>query len=104
MSYKDYRDNNRWKTMHLAGEELIRRFLLHILPKGFVRIRHYGFLANRCRKDKLAKIREVLGQVAEEAPADESGAAKNNDWPCPKCHQGQMRVYLALSPIRLTGS
>jgi rubrerythrin len=69
-----------------------------------MRIRHYGFLANRCRKEKLAKIREVLGQVAEQAPADESGAAKNNDWPCPKCRQGQMRVHLALSPIRLTAS
>ncbi len=45
LSYKDYRDNNRWKTMILSAEELLRRFLLHVLPKGLMRIRHYGFLA-----------------------------------------------------------
>jgi len=103
VSYKDYRDHDRWKIMPLSGEELIRRFLLHILPKGLMRVRHYGFLANRCRKEKLAKIREVLGQAADEAATDNSAQAKLNDWPCPKCHQGQMRVRLALSPIRLTG-
>ena len=102
--YKDYQDDDRWKTMYLAGEELIRRFLLHVLPKGLMRIRHYGFLANRCRKEKLAKIRQWLGQVAEEGVADPSTEARHNDWPCPKCHQGQMRVHLALSPIRLTGT
>jgi len=48
--YKDYRDHNRNKVMALGGEELIQRFLLHILPKGFVRICHYGFLANHCRR------------------------------------------------------
>ncbi|MCP4378306.1 MAG: IS91 family transposase, partial [bacterium] len=104
VSYKDYRDNDRWKWMQLPGEELIRRFLLHVLPKGLMRVRHYGFLANRCRKEKLAKIRELLGQVVDEAATDESAQAKKSDWPCPKCHQGQMRVRLALSPIRLTGS
>ena len=103
VSYKDYRDNDRWKTMHLPGEELIRRFLLHVLPKGLMRIRHYGFLANRCRKQKLAKIRQLLGQAPDEQAADESAQAKTNDWPCPNCHQGQMRVWLTLSPIRLTG-
>jgi hypothetical protein len=103
VSYKDYQDKNRWKTMHLPGEELIRRFLLHILPKGFVRIRHYGFLANRCRKDKLAKIRAVLGQVIEAVAAEDSEEAQTHDWPCPKCHQGQMRVFLTLSPVPLTG-
>jgi hypothetical protein len=103
VGYKDYRDNNRWKTMHLPGEELIRRFVLHILPKGLMRIRHYGFLANRCRKDKLAKIREVLGQPPREAEDEASAEAENHDWPCPKCHRGQMRVFLTLSPITLTG-
>ena len=103
VSYKDYQDNNRWKTLQLPGEELIRRFLLHVLPKGLMRIRHYGFLANRCRKDKLVKIRQWLGQIADHETSDESLQAKNNDWPCPKCHRGQMRVRLALSPIRLTG-
>jgi hypothetical protein len=104
VSYKDYQDNNRWKTMSLAGEELIRRFLLHVLPKGLMRIRHYGFLANRCRKEKLAKIREWLSQAPAEEAAETSAQAKENDWPCPKCHRGAMRVVLELPPIRLTGS
>lgn len=49
LSYKDYRDGDRRKVMTLTGEELLRRFLLHVLPKGFMRVRHFGFLANRCR-------------------------------------------------------
>jgi len=103
VSYKDYRDHDRWKTMQLPGEELIRRFLLHVLPKGLMRVRHYGYLANRCRKEKLAKIRQLLGQQADDAVAEESLQAQHNDWLCPKCHQGQMRVRMELSPIRLTG-
>ncbi len=103
VSYKDYRDHDRWKTMYLQGEELIRRFLLHVLPKGLMRVRHYGYLANRCRKEKLAKIRQLLGQQADDAAAEEPLQAQQNDWPCPKCHQGQMRVRMELSPIRLTG-
>jgi len=101
--YKDYQDGDRWKTMYLAGEELIRRFLLHVLPKGLMRIRHYGFLANRCRKEKLAKIRQALGQVVEDLVGDPSNEARSTDWLCPKCHQGQLRVQPAGSPIRLTG-
>mgnify|MGYP001811943787 CR=1 FL=1 len=103
VSYKDYRDHDRWKTMQLPGEELIRRFLLHVLPKGLMRVRHYGYLANRCRKEKLAKIRQLLGQQADDAAAEEPLQAQQNDWLCPKCHQGQMRVRMELSPIRLTG-
>ncbi len=89
--------------MQLPGEELIRRFLLHVLPKGLMRVRHYGFLANRCRKEKLAKIREWLGRPADDQSADEKREAKNNDWLCPKCHKGHMRIRLELSPTRLTG-
>jgi hypothetical protein len=48
--------------MHLDGKEFVRRYLLHILPKGRILVRHYGFLANRCRVAKLAQIREVLEQ------------------------------------------
>lgn len=103
LRYKDYQDRERWKTLHLPGEELIRRFLLHVLPKGLMRIRHYGFLANRCRKEKLAKIRQVLGQAAVNEESDEAAPATKNDWSCPKCHRGQLRVRRILSPIRLTG-
>jgi len=59
--YKDYADGNQVKVMELAATEFIRRFLLHILPSGFVRIRHYGFLANRERRKKLASCHALLG-------------------------------------------
>ncbi len=58
--YKDYRDGGRNKMMRLAGEEFIRRYLQHVLPKGLMRIRHYGFLANRSRNTKLEHIRACL--------------------------------------------
>jgi hypothetical protein len=58
--YKDYRHNAQQKTMTLEAGEFIRRFLLHVLPEGFQRIRYYGFLANRYRVEKLAHGRELL--------------------------------------------
>jgi len=57
--YKDYRDNKN-KSMPLAPAEFIRRFLLHVLPEGFIRIRHYGFLSNRTRQQSLRTIRACL--------------------------------------------
>jgi len=103
VSYKDYQDNDRWKHMNLAGEELIRRFLLHVLPKGLMRIRHYGFLANRCRKEKLAKIRQWLNQAMTEEVAAEASSGREEGWPCPECHRGALRVISELQPVRLTG-
>ena len=58
-SYRDRKDQNRKKTMTLDAHEFIRRFLLHVIPKGFVRVRHFGFLANRS-KGLLAKCRQLL--------------------------------------------
>jgi hypothetical protein len=58
--WKDYRDGNRHKTMTLGSDEFIRRFLLHVLPDGFQRIRYYGFLANRYRAEKLALCRHLM--------------------------------------------
>ncbi|MGL3104613.1 IS91 family transposase [Bradyrhizobium sp. BR 1432] len=58
--WKDYRAGNKSKVMTLETDEFIRRFLLHVLPKGFRRIRHFGFLANACRVAKLARIRAAL--------------------------------------------
>ncbi|WP_168161526.1 transposase [Ectothiorhodospira sp. BSL-9] len=58
-TYKDYRSEQR-KVMTLTGQEFVRRFLQHILPKGLMRVRHYGFLANRCRRRKLDLIRVAL--------------------------------------------
>ncbi len=57
--YKNYRDDKD-KQIRLGGPEFLRRFLLHVLPQGFMRIRHYGFLSNRSRKQKLAIIRQNL--------------------------------------------
>jgi hypothetical protein len=66
--WKDYRAGNKSRVMTLDAEEFIRRFLLHVLPKGFRRIRHFGFLANACRTAKLARIRAAL-QAPEPPPA-----------------------------------
>jgi hypothetical protein len=87
------------KTMTLQAEEFIRRFLLHVLPEGFQRIRYYGFLANRYREQKLAHCRELLGMPAAE-PATSKASNDYRDrneeltgsslWKCPACHQGRM--------------
>jgi hypothetical protein len=106
LDYKDYRDQDRWKTLQLPGEALIQRFLLHVLPKGLMRIRHYGFLANRCRRQKLAQIRTALGQAAAERAAEATDIAVPGPfahWPCPHCHQGQLRPIGGLAPVRLNG-
>ncbi|MGY3473511.1 IS91 family transposase [Bradyrhizobium ottawaense] len=68
--WKDYRVGNKSKVMTLDTEEFLRRFLLHILPKGFRRIRHFGFLANACRAAKLARIRAALEAPQPPPPAE----------------------------------
>ena len=62
--WKDYRNKGekRYGTMTLSADEFIRRFLLHVLPAGFHRIRHYGLLANGGRKDNIALARKLLGE------------------------------------------
>jgi len=102
--WKDYRDHDRQKTMTLKADEFIRRFLLHVLPNGFQRIRYFGFLGNRYRKEKLALCRQLLGMAekpAYENPVDYrelfeklTGASL---WECPACHQGRMHVIAELA-------
>ena len=98
--WKDYQRGNRPSTMTLEAVEFLRRFLLHILPHGFQRIRHYGLFANGVRKVKLPLCRRVLGQ-ASLRPTDVSAAgdvatpvpprpARSDG--CPACHVGQMQV------------
>src|SRR5216683_4171941 len=79
--WKDYREHGRtrYKTMTLATEEFMRRFLLHVLPSGFHRIRHYGLLANANRKTQIATARELLHQPAPEVAADPSAVAAGTD-------------------------
>src|ERR1700676_989977 len=68
--WKDYADHSRTKTMSLDAVEFIRRFLLHVLPPGLVRIRHFGFLANRVRKQKLTQSRALLAASPPPSPID----------------------------------
>jgi hypothetical protein len=111
--YKDYRHDAQQKTMTLDAAEFIRRFLLHVLPAGFQRIRYYGFLGNRYRKEKLARCRHLLGMPAYEAqqPAKEAAAAPDYQGRyealtgvslrrCPVCHEGCMQVIEILPPSR----
>jgi hypothetical protein len=60
-TYRDRRDGDRRKTLTLEAHEFIRRFLLHVLPNGFMRVRHFGFLANRAKKHALSRCRQLLG-------------------------------------------
>jgi hypothetical protein len=98
--WKDYRDENRKKTMTLAAEEFIRRFLLHVLPDAFQRIRYYGFLANRYRQQKLDLCRRLLNMTEPEPKSDASKDYRDKYEEltgqslkvCPVCHQGQMVV------------
>ena len=101
--WKDYRDAQH-KVMTLSAEEFIRRYLLHILPKGFMRIRHFGFLANRCRAAKLARIRQVLQQqtvrdLSTDATSESTNGtyALNTSCRCPKCQHGQLVVCFDVS-------
>jgi hypothetical protein len=109
--YKDYRHDAQQKTMTLQAEEFIRRFLLHVLPDGFQRIRYYGFLANRYRKQKLACCRELLDMPAPDPPALEGAKDYRERYEeligpslrkCPVCHQGRMLAIeiLPRSPHR----
>jgi hypothetical protein len=100
LDYRDYRDAGRHKVMHLSGEELIRRFLLHVLPKGFMRVRHCGFLANRCRAQKLTQIREVIGQAQAQAQEAAAEPAPAERYRCPRCRQGRLQVVAIRMPQR----
>src|SRR6201993_2498207 len=103
--YKDYRHHAQQKIMTLQAEEFIRRFLLHVLPEGFQRIRYYGFLANRYREQKLTRCRDLLGMPAAESPALETAKdyleryeelTGSSLWQCPVCRQGRMLVTQVL--------
>ena len=109
--WRDYRDNNQQKTMTLSAEEFIRRFLLHVLPRGFHRIRYYGFLGNRYRKEKLEHCRQLLNMT----PPNESSSQPQprEDYrdryerltgrslrECPVCHRGRMIVVKSLPGFR----
>jgi hypothetical protein len=82
--WRDSAHHNEQKLMTLSLDEFLRRFLLHLLPKGFVRIRHFGFLANRRRATLLPLCFPLLGAV-QQPPAEQNSSASNDLWHCPKC-------------------
>lgn len=98
--YKDYRDHGRLKTQWLEGREFVRRFLMHILPKGFMRIRHFGYLSNRTRRQKLAVIRHRLLQP----PQPETNPVSQEPhrcWPCPRCDDGLVHMVRQIPRFRI---
>lgn len=104
--YKDYAQRARRKTMALEAQEFLRRFTLHVLPRGFNRIRHYGLLANRNKRALLASARAALGAAAPAstaAPTDSVIAfwqriAHLDIQRCPQCRLGTLRVVAVLAP------
>ena len=111
--WKDYRHGGDVKVMTLSAHEFIRRFLLHVLPDGFQRIRYYGFLGNRYRQEKLDRCRRLLGmQVASHPPSaslpgkdyleryeDLTGCSLRR---CPQCQTGRMARAQTLLPAGKT--
>jgi hypothetical protein len=106
-TWKNYKEDGKQQIVTLKADEFIRRFLLHVLPEGFVRIRYYGLLANCHRASKLARCRQVLN-----APQTCCEKPDNKDWvellialtgtdpfQCPKCERGRMvRVQSIVPP------
>jgi hypothetical protein len=95
--------------MALSANEFIRRFLLHVLPAGFQRIRYYGFLSNRWREPKLARCRQLLA-MRQPQPSAREPATDNRDrdeeltgaslTECPACHHGRMLIVEVIQAIK----
>ena len=105
-SYRDRKDKDRLKSMPLDAQEFIRRFLLHVLPDGFMRIRHFGFLANRSKKHALSQCRKLLGlkpvlpeipqRSAQDLLLELTGLDLSR---CPRCQKGTMIVVAELPSL-----
>ena len=103
-TYRNRRQGNQVQTMTLEAQEFIRRFLLHLVPHGFQRLRHVGFLANRCKAHALRQCRHLLGQPPDPPPREHPSAV---EWmrqrtgidltQCPQCGHGPL-VRSPLSP------
>ena len=102
--WRDYAHGNKVKVMRLDADEFIRRFLLHVLPRGFTRLRHYGLLANRSKARKLALCRTLLGQPAPEPLEPETTQEMMlrltgiDITVCRQCGRGTVRQVLNLAP------
>jgi hypothetical protein len=104
--YRDRKDNNTLKETTLEADEFIRRFLLHVLPKRFMRIRHFGFIANRSKKKTLSRCRQLLGlspqlpepaeKTTRELMLELTGIDVDK---CPFCKKGSMKVIATLARL-----
>ncbi len=96
--WKDYADHDRGKVMTLEADEFLRRFLLHVVPRGFMRIRHFGLLANRTRRGTVARCRDLLDHPPPEDARPESVAVLMQRLTgidlsrCPVCGEGRMQI------------
>ena len=106
LSYRDRKDGDRKKTLTLDAQEFIRRFLLHVLPDGFMRIRHFGFLANRAKKHALPQCRKLLGlssalpQLPKKSAHDLLLELTGIDLSrCPRCQKGTLIVIGQLPKV-----
>ena len=103
--WRDYAHGNKHKIMSLKADEFVRRFLLHTLPRGLVRIRHYGLLANRSRRRHLAHCRMLVGQCTPEPREAESADAMMlrltgiDITRCPRCEQGRLHRICIVNPL-----
>jgi hypothetical protein len=97
--WKDYARGGKQRKMTLHGMEFLRRFFLHVLPKGFVRIRHFGFLANRHRADCLALCQRLLTNNSE--PVHDLPSAISSTWHCPRCG-AEMVVFQRLTAMDIS--
>jgi hypothetical protein len=102
--WKDYAHHNKRRMMSLTHEEFLRRFLHHVLPKGFPRIRYFGVLANRRRGELLPLCRTLLCRTVpdrEPAAAELTSSGERTLWPCPQC-QGPMHVLERLTALQIS--
>ena len=103
-AYKDYKHEQRQKVMTLSADEFLRRFLMHVLPNGFQRIRHYGLLGNRHRAENLARCRKLLAMPVPTPPPPRDYRERwqqitgHDPLQCPKCKTGKM-VRIAVLPV-----
>jgi hypothetical protein len=108
--YRDRSDNNTVKYMNLHAEEFIRRFLMHVLPDGFMKIRHYGILSNRSRRTKLVVAKTLLGVSHPDSTTDVKETWQDlltritgsDPRICPHCGKGRMVLKEVLRPSALS--
>jgi hypothetical protein len=98
--WKDYAHGSKQRKMTLSAAEFLRRFVQHILLRGFVRIRQYGFLANRCRAANLTVARQLLTTTPKPPEACSNPADDAPTWRCPQCG-ATMQIGANLTPRQL---